>query len=509
MANFAAVDVGSNAIRMRICSMQQGSPDIEHVLFRREPIRMGKGVFGTGRLNPQEFDSAIDVLKDFTRQIREHDVVTVRSVATSAVREAENGDFFCYRALTSSGIDLSPISSAEEFRLVQVAVERVWPDFPSPMMVLDLGGGTLELAVITPGSSFEFTSLPLGGVRMGQLFNTEKRLSASTMQVMRQYASVELRHTFERLGGLKVEAVAAVGGIMTILRDVLSSRRTHKGTPLAITRHQLEEKLDQMAKKGAPGRARDFGLSLDRADIAVPAGVVISEVLRWARTNKVYSPDVSIREGILYELADEYFGVREVVDSEESLVDAARRLGENYHYDHVHCSKVAEDCALLFDQLRPLHGLPERLRGVLRAAAIVHDIGAHVERVNHHRHGSWLIRHSNMPGVSEDDQAIIALIVRYHRRRPPSDSDKSLSHLSIEVRERVRRLVALHRVADCIDREHRSRITSLKCTLKREGVEITGKSNSSCVEEMNALPGSAKLFESIFKRSIHFDVKTE
>ena len=504
MPTFAAVDVGTNAIRMQIARLSEDG-HLVPVLFRREPIRLGSGVFESGGLDPREFDSAIGVLAEFAETIREHEVISMRAVATSAVREAENGDFFCYRAQNRSGIPLQPISGSEELRLVQVGVERVWPDYPSPMLLLDLGGGTLELAVIKPGTMYGFSSLPLGGVRMARQFGAEKRLDDCTMDVLRRFVGVELEHAWELVDNGGMAAVAAVGGIMTILREQ-EGGADPPGRLVRITRARLEEMLARMAGMDAAERASAYRLSLDRADIAVPGGVVISEVLRHVGAEEIYSPEVSLRDGILWELADEYSGVREVVDTEESLVDAARRLGERYRYDHEHGERVAEIAARLFDDLRPLHRLPDRMRGVLRAAGVLHDMGSHVDRASHHRHGAWLVRNSTLPGVSTEDQALIALIIRYHRRRAPADTDNGVRTLSIEVRDRLSRMVALHRVADCLDREHRARIHNIRCTLDRDAAVVHGESESDCSEEREALPDRAALFEGLFRRPLRLEI---
>ncbi len=505
MPNFAAVDVGTNAIRMQI-SRLEGDCRLCSVLFRREPIRLGRGVFESGGLDAREFDSAIRVLTEFAELIRGHEVVAVRAVATSAVREAENGDFFCYRAQKLSGINLSPISSSEELRLVQVAVERTWPDFPGPLLLLDLGGGTLELAVVSQGQMHGFTSLPLGGVRMARQFGADRVMSDCTLDVLHRFVAVELEHAWERIGGRSVQTVAAVGGIMTILRDLQLAGHAQGGRPVSVTAAELEDMVRRMAGLDAEGRAREFGLGIDRADIALPAGVVVSEVLRHVGKHTLHAPDVSLREGILFELADEYFGVREVTDSEESLVDAARRLGERYRYDHEHGERVAELAGILFDHLRPVHRMPDRMRGVLRAAAVLHDMGSHVDRVSHHRHGAWLVRNSEMPGVPELDKILIALVIRYHRKRAPADADALVRNLSIEVRDRVRRMTALHRIADCLDREHRGRIHNVRCTLERDAVVVHGQSDAPCAEEKADFPNRAALFEEIFKRPIRLDI---
>ncbi|MBE7560866.1 Ppx/GppA family phosphatase [bacterium] len=508
MPNFAAVDVGTNAIRMQISRLEDGSRPAS-VLFRREPIRLGRGVFESGGLDSREFDSAIRVLTEFAETIREHDVAAVRAVATSAVREAENGDFFCYRAQKLSGLALSPISGSEELRLVQVAVERTWPDCPSPLLLLDLGGGTLEMAVVSRGQIHGCTSLPLGGVRMARQFGADRALSDGTLEVLHRFVAVELEHAWERIGDARVEAVAAVGGIMTILRDMQAVGERPGEAPIAVTAGQLEELVAGMAGLDAAGRAEKFGLGLDRADIALPAGVVVSEVLRHVGKDKLYAPEVSLREGILFELADEYFGVREVADTEESIVDAARRLGERYRYDHEHGERVAELAAVLFDQLRPVHRMPDRMRGVLRAAAVLHDMGSHVDRASHHRHGAWLVRNSEMPGVSDADKTLIALIIRYHRKRSPSDGDPIMKNLSIELRDRVRRMTAIHRIADCLDREHRGRVENVHCRLEREGVVICGESDAPCEEEKAAFPDRSAMFVEVFKRPIRLELRVK
>jgi exopolyphosphatase/guanosine-5'-triphosphate,3'-diphosphate pyrophosphatase len=151
----------------------------------------------------------------------------------------------------------------------------------------------------------------------------------------------------------------------------------------------------------------------------------------------------------------------------QSVIDACVRLGRRYEFDEAHGHLVAKLAGLLFDDLQSVHQFGERERLLLRAAAILHDIGDFVRYDGHHKHSYYLIQHSDIMGLSPDERAIVANIARYHRKSPPDPSHPNFRELDKDGRGKVRGLAAVLRIADALDREHRGKVDSVRGVVDR------------------------------------------
>jgi exopolyphosphatase/guanosine-5'-triphosphate,3'-diphosphate pyrophosphatase len=176
---------------------------------------------------------------------------------------------------------------------------------------------------------------------------------------------------------------------------------------------------------------------------------------------------VGLKDGILEELVDKHFHVWDTVREAQSVIDACLRLGRRYAFDEAHGTRVARFAGTLFDDMQKVHAFGDRERLLLRAAAILHDIGDFVRYDGHHKHSYYLIQHSDIMGLSPDERAIVANIARYHRKSPPDPSHPNFRDLDKDARGKVRALAAILRIADALDREHRGKIDAVRAVVER------------------------------------------
>jgi exopolyphosphatase/guanosine-5'-triphosphate,3'-diphosphate pyrophosphatase len=181
---------------------------------------------------------------------------------------------------------------------------------------------------------------------------------------------------------------------------------------------------------------------------------------------------VGLKEGILEEVVDKYFHVWDVAGEAENVIHACVRLGQRYQFDEPHGTRVSEHAAKLFDDLQAVHAFNERDRLLLRAAAVLHDIGDFVRYDGHHKHSYYLIQHADIMGLTPDERAIVANIARYHRKSLPDPSHPNFRELDRDARGKVRGLAAILRIADALDREHRGKVTAVRAVVERSKGQV-------------------------------------
>lgn len=300
MATLAAVDIGSNALRLRIIEAERARPARGGPLFLdvrnyREAVRLGLDVFNTGRLGEPALDAACAALARFCEGMREAGVERYRAVATSAAREAKNGAEFTRRAEQVSGLIVERIDGEEEARLVRQAVaERVTLGDRVALLV-DLGGGSAELTLVRAAETLAVYSLPLGTVRM-----LDFAASGGDVEVrIREVLAEPLRAL---LAMAKVDVVVGSGGNVETLADLCPT--TMPGLiDRAISMSQVERLLNKLRPMSLPDRMARYGLRPDRADTIVPATLVLRAIAEATKATSLAAPGVGLKEGVLLELA--------------------------------------------------------------------------------------------------------------------------------------------------------------------------------------------------------------
>src|SRR6201995_6019138 len=215
MATFAAIDLGSNSVRLKIATSQQHHLKIVHE--DREVVRLGESVFQTGMISPDAMANAIRALKRFQKAVQLHVVDRVRVVATSAMRDARNAGAFTAWVKSATGWQVEVISGLEEGRLIHLGVVTSEPGARGRCLLIDLGGGSCEVTFSDKGRIQEMVSLPLGAVRLQQEFLHGDPPAKQDVARLKQYIDRELHRAEKKLGMPRVALVIATSGTAAAL----------------------------------------------------------------------------------------------------------------------------------------------------------------------------------------------------------------------------------------------------------------------------------------------------
>lgn len=490
MPRFAAIDVGSNALRLRIVEASAPSPKSggaspgaakpqlpllperdgseawRDLATLRAPVRLGAEVFLSGRLAPASIGQACDALRGFRAEMDRAKVDAYRAIATSAVREAKNGATLVERARREANVELETIEGIEEARLIQLAVTRRIPLDGERALLVDVGGGSTELTLLEKGQTAFTMSLPLGTVRMLEAYlKGQKTIDRKREKLLEEAIDRALGEALPQLG--KVDVLVGTGGNVDTLLDLAPAKGRAIDVSAAKT---LYKKLCAMSNSE---RRDEYQLRPDRADTLVPATAIFLRIAKKLEQPTILAPGVGLAQGMLEELVDKFFHVWDAAGEAERVLEGCARLGRHYHFDENHARHVGKFVAQLFDDLHAVHAFGERDRLLLRAAAMLHDIGDFIHYSGHHKHSYYLIQHADIMGLTPEERAIVANIARYHRKGPPDASHANYRELSKEARGKVRGLASILRIADALDREHKQKIESVRAAVDRGASKVT------------------------------------
>lgn len=493
MARFAALDLGSNALRLRIIEAHSAAPGREQlsllpdapgyreIVSLRAPVRLGSEVFITGRLATASIGAACAALRDFRQSMDDAKVDVYRATATSAVREAANGAMLVERARREAGIELEVIEGVEEARLIQLAVVRRLALADKRALLVDVGGGSTELTYLDRGQSTFSISLPIGTVRLLETYLKGGAKPVTTHRQKLLFEGIEraLGEALPQLKGMPFDVLVGTGGSVDTLCELCPLKGGYGGYPRAVDVSLVKTLLGKLFSLSVEQRRDTFALRPDRADTIVSAASIFLRVAENLKATAIVAPGVGLKEGILEELVDKHFDRWDKESENRTVIDACVRLGSRYGFDRAHGELVAQHALRLYDDMVKVHGWKERERLLLHAAALLHDVGDYVRYDGHHKHSYYLILHSDIMGLTPDERAVVANVARYHRKSPPDASHPNFRDLDKDARAKVRGLAAILRIADALDREHLGKVQSVRAeidTKKRQlALHLTGQ----------------------------------
>ena len=504
MARFAAIDIGSNAIRLRMVEAEHtedGVAVVRPTVFReigseRAAVRLGRDVFLTGALRPTAITAAIAALREFRAAMDAAEIDRYRAVATSAVREAKNGEVLVERAQREAGIAIDVIEGIEEARIVQLAVTRQLRLGDRRALLIDIGGGSTELTLLDRGELAASQSLPIGTVRMLEAFlEREKAVDAPHAELVREFLERVLSETGEEIVRGEPEVLVATGGNIDTLA-MLCPLKTPDGPAIDVAR--MKKLVGELSAMTVKERMAAYSLREDRADTIIPAAEILLGVARPFDHAVVLAPGTGLKDGILEELTDRHFKRWNYGGEEASITNACLRLGRRYHFDEKHGVHVAKLALQIFDDLGTVHGMRPRDRLLLHAAALLHDIGDFIRYEGHHKHSWYLIDHADIMGLKPAERSVVANVARYHRKGTPDVAHPNFRDLAREDRARVRGLTAMLRLADALDREHQGKVEAVRAFVAsdRLRLEVQGKADRAL--EMWTVARKSELFRAVF-----------
>jgi exopolyphosphatase/guanosine-5'-triphosphate,3'-diphosphate pyrophosphatase len=494
----AAIDVGSNAIRL-LCG-ELADPASRPVVLHSEraPIRLGHSVFLSGRLADEPIGAAIEALRSFKDTMASLGVALYRAVATSAVREAKNGEAFVARVRKEVGLELLVISGAEEARLVHAGVRRALPLGARRHVIADLGGGSVEVMLVDETGILWSESHTLGSVRLLEELSRPDEEPGHLRTLLSEYVA-GLRIPPTPPGGPPIGGFIATGGNIESLAELAGAR---PGDPAAkISLERLRAVIESLARLSFRERVTTLKLREDRADVILPAALVYERLCVLCGCDEILVPFVGLKDGLLVDLVEEASGKHERSDQERQTIAAATALARRYLADEAHGLQVAQLALQLFDQLAEadLHSLGDRERRILLAAAVLHDIGQFVGYRSHHKHTLYLLANSELPGFSPHEMLLVANVSRYHRKSEPSPRHESFARLPDADQRTVTQLAAILRLVDALDREHRQLVSALQVKLDGRDLELRLEGRGDLLIEKWLIRRKGELFSRVFK----------
>jgi exopolyphosphatase / guanosine-5'-triphosphate,3'-diphosphate pyrophosphatase len=451
MPTYAAVDIGSNSVRLKIARAQRGK--LREIYEDREVTRLGESVFQSGFLSPKAMADTVKVLRRFHRVAQKHGTDVVRVVATSALRDARNSQAFIEWVHSATGWRVEAISGIEEARLIHLGLIANLRVNAWPALMIDLGGGSCELTISDQGHIREVVSMPLGAVRLTNEFLRHDPPRKSELQSMRNFINREIRRVAPRVHRAAPKVVIATSGTAAALAAMSKSLYATSGrTHPSVSRANMARLVKILSRRNLQERRKLSGLGPKRAEIIVAGAVVFSELMQHCGLRGFRYSELGLRDGLLVQMAAERDrSTRRGKQLESDRWDSLLAAGKHYHVDMAHARRMREIAMQLFAALRSVHGLPPQYKEWLSAASMLYEVGAFINRFGRHRHAYYIIANSEMLGFTPQERRIIAAIARYVGKSRPLPGEPPMKAVPPEEQPCVTRAALLMRLARALN----------------------------------------------------------
>ena len=498
METVAAIDVGSNYVRMFIAQVtKQGEilplEDLKHT------IHIGKDSFAYGKIATESIHELCEHLKGFVQLMREYKIRHYRAVSTSGIREAQNKDYVLEQIRLKTGLEVEEINNAEErFLMYKGLREYLSSDqdlYEDGVLLLNITSGGVEISIYKE-RKLKFTEyIKIGSLRLREILSDLEKMTIDFPSVMEEFVKSKIDIVEHDIRKMKIKNFIGLGGELGTLFNICLGEMS-QGERF-IHGQQLENLHKKVRKMTAEQMIKEYGIPKSQAQILLPSVIIFKYFLEMTKAEGIHSPLVSLRHGLIVDLSDECFNTERKKEGLEDIIQSAWYIGKKYGMDEVHATYIQNIALSIFEQTRKIHRLGHRERLFLQVSCILHDVGKYVNLNEHNFYSSSIILSQGIMGFSNRELQMIANIVRYHSMENPSYSDESYRVLNDRDKIIVSKLAAILKLAEALDMSHKQKIKDLDITFNGENLYFKVQAKEEILLENWNFTYQAGFFEEV------------
>ncbi|GAB5402432.1 MAG: Ppx/GppA phosphatase family protein [Aureliella sp.] len=500
----AVIDIGATSVRMAIAEIDSDG-NVRELENLSQPVSLGKDTFTQRRIRKSSIEQCVRVLKSYRQLLHEYGIVAaeqIRVIATSAVREAMNRLAFMDRVYIATGLEVETLDEAEVNRITYMGIQPLLQTDPDnaakKSVIIEVGGGSTEVLVVQSGNVLFAHTYRLGTLRLLETLEKSDALPAKRRALLENQILRVVAQILEHVSSDGTLNMIAIGGDVRfaakhLIEDWDPNALSYVKTDALndFTRKILKMSEDQLVAA--------YGISFQAAETVAPALLSYVLLARGFQQKRMAIANTNLRDGLLQDMA-----TRELwtANFRSQIIRSAIGLGRRFDFDEKHARHIAMLSKGLFNELQDEHQLEPRMELVLYLAALLHEIGLYINIRGNHKHAMYLIRHSELFGLSRHDVLLVSLIVRYHRRSSPMPQHDGYANLPRRERVAVSKLAAMLRIAIALDDSRSQRIKEVTCRLDASRCVLTAHGVEDVSLEQLALRQSGNLFQEIFGRAV-------
>lgn len=473
----AAIDLGTNSFHAVLVDIYPDGSFRTINKLKEMVVLAEKGL--ENKLGRDAMDRGLEALKRIKFLCDSHNVENIIAYATSAIREAENGGDFIEKVGKQVGIKVRAISGKMEAEMIGLAIKHNIVLGGEKVLMVDIGGGSVEFIIGDDHEFIYYNSLKLGVARMAAKFVDSDPIKKKEITKLQKHFANELKEVAELVKEHKVKTIIGSSGTMENIGAMVANRNSLSTkmslNELEFSSGNFKELYEDFIKFDRKKRLKENDLEEKRVDIINPGMVLLKFIVDEFKIENIKISEAALREGMILNFIKnkkEQLNLDLLANFGDPRRRSIYELLRKCNWDEAHSGQVSNFALQFFEVLKAELELEESHRELLEYASLMHDIGYYISYRKHHKHALYLIRNSDLLGFKEDEINIMANVARYHRRSEPAKRHSRYKNLSKKSRNTVKKLSAILRVADGLDRSHYQNVQKLEITNKPDTISL-------------------------------------
>lgn len=502
----AVIDIGSNALRLKIAEYKQGQ--IKELDNLRYPLSLGRDTFSIGKITSETIDKACEVIKGFLKIIDEYDVKDIKAVATSAVREAQNREYIIDQIRVKTGLNVEVLDVAEEKVYIYKDICRNienHSEFNSQGPIVYIGAGSLGVTLYEKKTITFIQTINIGSLKVSEILNKMQDKTERFYLVVEEYLNTFTQTLQNIVPVIDSKYFFASGREIQMIAMLCEAEID--GNFWFISKDKFEQLYDIIKVKTPEQLMNLYDIPEDKAEVLLPSMAIYNEFLRLTNAEIIAAPYLFLSDALLHRILRPKENEKWNKIFDKSTVLSAENLARRYNSFGKHEVNVAKYSLKIYDKMKKIHGLDLRERLYLQIAATLHDIGKFINLKEHYENSYNIIRNSDIFGLTQVETEIIASIARYHSNITPTMEHYSYNRLRPNQRVLIGKLTAILRIADALDRGHEQKFDDIDVNIKDKKLIISFKTYKDTVMEEWAFKNKSEFFEDVYGMKAYINKK--
>lgn len=504
MSILGAIDIGAHTVKLKIIQAEtDGTLRVLEDL--KADILFGQDSFQSGRISRHTISEAARCLQYFARVLEEYGVERVRTVATGSVREAENGQFVVDQLAKKTRLDIEILPEPVERSLTYLALKYVLPDYEQMrrdgMLLVEVGSGSSEVIIYKSGKLVRNNEVRLGTLLMKNLIRSIEAVSLFVPQILKDYAFAHTENLQGYLSRQKIQHSVVVGSSVKAVCDAFGKQGE------GVERKAFEKLFESLLREDPALKDRLAALELDYEEV-LSSFVIFHQFLSHSDATFIHVPDISLRDGILYEMLENRSPYDRKSEYTKDIISAAKHISKRYHSTGSHIKTIDEAVVKLFGALRRTEDFDNRDLLLLRISAILHETGKFMKQSGYYQATYENIRNASILGVS-DAMLETAARISLNSFALSSEGQGAGSGRMPFNDTKLLKLAALQSLADAMDKSKQQSVVIEQVRLVEDTLRITVRKLRPCFFEEFAVDAVRGAFYEIYGYDIQLkDVKS-
>lgn len=510
---FAAIDVGSNEVSMKIYEVSEkyGIKELDHV---RHTIELGSETYTNGKIGHSMVNELCEVLHGFTKKMKEYNVDDYTACATSAMREAQNNLLILDQIKITSKLKVSILSNSEQRFLLYKAVALKEQAFNKIIehgtAIVDVGAGSIQISLFNKGALISTQNIKLGFLRIREILSTMENQTTNFNNLLEEYITNDIQTYIDFfVKNMNIKNIIAVGdNLYDFLRvkriveqlDIKGLPQDNKGSNKhsnCIDRSDFHTLYIKLLSMNTNQLSNYLQISKEQASLILPTAMIYYKMFEGTKATTMWIPGVTLTDGLVVDYAEKEHKLALTHDFTMDIIYAARNIAKRYHCNQAHMKNVEYIALTMFDSLTKLHGLNARDRLLLQIAVILHNCGEYINITAGALNSYQIILSTEIIGLSHIDRELIAYLVRFNIGDYPKYSELNYNFRK-ETYIKISKLSAIFRIAYCMDKSHKQKFSDIHVTYRDDQLTITGITLEDTTLERGLFEKKADFFEEVY-----------